>query len=875
MTLPFDSNQNSQQDVPPFSLAPFPRIAGLLLLLVLPLLVAWGIDQSATLSVGALFLPLHGFAAILVVVLTVLVALTGWSYQGIDGTYGSMLLTSPFLAVGLLSLTGVVFYVQPTLGEMSLAPGQVMLLMLCAHLIASVALMGVVLFPHKQDIPPRYQRYVFLGGGVVVAGLIYWLCITVFPVTVQALTNTGVMSLVSAAAMAMMMVNMTTVIILSQRSPPATGFDMREIFRAALLLGLSGGCFLLQTTLTGMLSLLGMLYAAFAYGSVYHMVSGGCSRAVARRLRQSQQQLQREQAAVQQYADRVRLIAEHARDVIFRYRLLPEPGFEYISPAITHVTGYTPEEYYADPQLEQRVIHPDDQQIYNSMLRSGDSPARLPILRRVHRNGTLCWTEQNNWPVYDNAGRLIAIEGIIRDITERKEAEEQLHYMAFYDGLTDLPNRVLFQDRLQRAIVQSRHAGQSGALLLLDIDRFRSINDTLGHAVGDRLLRVVAERLQVCVREYDTVARLGGDEFAIILTEVPSVQGVVQAVQHILTVLSSPVYLEGREIYASASIGIALYPTDTSQPDVLIQYADVALYRAKSMHRSSYAFYTDDLHRRTLETLKIENDLRKSIERADFCLYYQPRIDLANGQMVGVETLVRWQHPEQGFLLPNRFISIAEESGLIVPLGKWIINAACAQGKAWRQAGLPPLRVAVNLSAVQFARPDIVCEVAQALETSGLEPEHLELELTESMLMHDAEEVIARLYELKALGVWLSVDDFGTGYSSLSYLKRLPIDTLKIDRSFMRDVPHNADDVTIASTVIVMARSLNLHVVAEGVENEQQEAFLRDHHCDEVQGNRYGLPMRPDAIVQRLRQSRATLLMHRNGLPHQGDIKTL
>jgi diguanylate cyclase (GGDEF)-like protein len=436
--------------------------------------------------------------------------------------------------------------------------------------------------------------------------------------------------------------------------------------------------------------------------------------------------------------------------------------------------------------------------------------------------------------------------------------------MAFYDTLTDLPNRALFHDRLRQAILQARHGGHLVAVLFLGIDRLKVINDTLGHSTGDQLLRAVAERLRSSVQERDTVARLSGDEFALVFASPASMQDAAQMARHMLTVLARPFYLNNHELYTSASIGIALYPTDTTDAELLVQYADVAMARAKNQGRNNYTFYTNTLHTRTLEWLKLENDLRKAIEWGNFCLHYQPQIDLRNGRIVGVEALVRWRHPQLGFLSPNRFIPIAEESGLIIPLGRWILHTACTQCRAWQLQGLPAVRVAVNLSALQLARAEIVSETTQILRDTGLEPPYLELELTESMLMHDAEATIATLYQLKQQGVSLAIDDFGTGYSSLSYLKRLPIDTLKIDASFIQDIPHNPDDAAIATTIINMAHNLDLRVIAEGVENESQEQFLFEHGCNEVQGYRYGRPTPASDLARMLADPHHYIPIHLN-----------
>jgi diguanylate cyclase (GGDEF)-like protein len=450
---------------------------------------------------------------------------------------------------------------------------------------------------------------------------------------------------------------------------------------------------------------------------------------------------------------------------------------------------------------------------------------------------------------------------VIDDVTERKEAEERIRYMALYDALTDLPNRVLFRDRLRHAIARAQRAGTLVAVMFLDLDRFKAINDTLGHAIGDQLLQVVAQRLRNCVRASDTIARLGGDEFTVILTGLTKTQDAAHVAQKILDTLSEPIYLDGRELYTSTSIGITLYPSDTSDVDSLIKYADVAMYRTKNQGRNSYTFYTSDMHVQATEWLTLERDMRISIDRHDFFLHYQPQYNLNTGTIVGVEVLVRWQHPDLGLLSPTRFIPIAEETGLIIPLGFWILRTACLQNRAWQIAGLPPLHIAVNLSARQLAWNDLVGEIARILQETEMDPEYLVLELTESTIMHDTETMVAQLRSLKALGLRLAIDDFGTGYSSLSHLKRLPIDTLKIDRSFVHDIPHDRDDAAIATTIIAMTQALNLRVIAEGVESESQELFLRQQGCHEIQGYLYSQPISAADMTTLLRSK--TVIMQR------------
>lgn len=428
-----------------------------------------------------------------------------------------------------------------------------------------------------------------------------------------------------------------------------------------------------------------------------------------------------------------------------------------------------------------------------------------------------------------------------RDTTERKQAEGRLHYLAHHDGLTDLPNRVLLMDRLSQALTRAPWHKRLVAVLFLDLDHFKRINDTLGHNIGDRLLKDVAARLLTCVRAGDTIARLGGDEFAIVLSDVAQPQDVPKITQKILDALSRPFKLVARQLFITTSIGISLYPDDGQEADTLLKNADAAMYRAKEHGRNNYQFFLSDMNVQATERLALETALHSAVTREEFLLHYQPLVDLRTGKIIGMEALLRWQSPEHGLVSPAQFIPVAEESGLIVPIGQWVLRTACAQNKAWQAEGLPPVRVAVNLSARQFQQENLVETITEVLRETGLDPNALELELTESIMQDTA--AIQTLRQLKELGVEISIDDFGTGYSSLSYLKRLPINTLKIDQSFVRNMTTDKDDAVIAKTIIGLAHSLHLKAIAEGVETIEQLEFLRSHGCDRIQGYLFSRPL--------------------------------
>jgi diguanylate cyclase (GGDEF)-like protein/PAS domain S-box-containing protein len=450
---------------------------------------------------------------------------------------------------------------------------------------------------------------------------------------------------------------------------------------------------------------------------------------------------------------------------------------------------------------------------------------------------------QNMAAVRDAAGQVTHYIGSFRDITQQKEAEAHIQHLAHFDVLTDLPNRTLFQDRLGHAMERARREGHALAVLFLDLDRFKAVNDTLGHLKGDRLLQAVATRLHGCLRQGDTVARLGGDEFVLLLEDVTSAAEVQLAAEKVLAVFAQPVPLGEQELFIGASIGISLFPQDGDTSELLLRNADTAMYRAKEAGRNRLYFYDPAMSLAALERMAMENAMRHALVRDELFLAYQPQLDLRSGLVTGVEALVRWNHPQEGLLAPDRFIHLAEETGLILPLGQQVLYTACESAARWQRELQRPLRVAVNVSGRQLRDNDFIGQVRQALTATALDPKLLELELTESVLMQQSADAVGLLHELKGLGVSLSIDDFGTGYSSLAYLKHLPVDRLKIDRSFIRYAPTDAGDAAITETVITLGRSLGLEVVAEGVEERVHLDFVREHRCDLAQGNYLAEPL--------------------------------
>jgi len=436
-----------------------------------------------------------------------------------------------------------------------------------------------------------------------------------------------------------------------------------------------------------------------------------------------------------------------------------------------------------------------------------------------------------------------------QNIEQRKQAEERIRHLAYHDALTELPNRMLLEDRLAKTLDQARRDSGMLALLYLDLDRFKRVNDAVGHHLGDHVLRSVAERLVATVREADTVARVGGDEFAILLPKIARAKDAVEVADRILSGLRRPLVVDDREYHATTSMGISCYPDDAEEADTLLRNANVAMYRAKEQGRDNYQFFTPAMTH-FADRLALENDLRRALERDEFVVYYQPQVNVASQQIVGVEALVRWRHPERGLVFPEDFIPVAEESGLIVPLGEWVLRIACAQARAWQEAGLPPIHVGVNLSARQFQQRNLLELVRQVLSDTSLDPHCLQLEITESAAMHDVDFTRKTLGNLKEMGVQVAIDDFGSGHSSLNYLKQLPIDDVKIDQSFVRDLATDSNDAAIVGSIVAMTHELNLKVVAEGVETEEQLTFLRDRQCDVVQGFLFSEPVPADVVEQ-------------------------
>lgn len=558
----------------------------------------------------------------------------------------------------------------------------------------------------------------------------------------------------------------------------------------------------------------------------------------ARALRESQE-------ALWEQGENLGFLVRHVPVVVYKAETGQHGRWLYVSPQIEGLLGYTPEEWLADPKLWWERIHPDDRdQVLadeEAILVSAGTKSEAAQYRMVTRDGRTIWVSDDASVIKNGSGASLYWSGILSDITDRKVLEEQLKHQAFHDPLTGLANRALFVDRVEHALARGERDGMRVAVLFVDLDDFKTINDSLGHNGGDEVLVAVAGRLRECFRPGDTFARFGGDEFAI-LVEDTSLSNATSVAYRIVDALGEPFSIGGREVMIHASVGIEFAEAQGTRTDELLRNADVAMYVAKGKGKARYQLFEPSMHTAALRRLEIKADLRRAVEKDEFVLHYQPIVSLNGGALLGMEALVRWNHPERGLLPPLDFISVAEQTGLITPLGRWVLREACRQATKWPLSN-PSISLSVNVSTTQFQQPGLVEDVANALWDSGLDPSILTLEITESVLVHDTDAVIEKLHRLKDFGVKVAIDDFGTGYSSLGYLKRFPIDILKIDKSFIDGVGNGAEEAAIAQAIIKLGESLGLEVVAEGIELPEQIDALQLLRCERGQGFFFSAPV--------------------------------
>ena len=556
---------------------------------------------------------------------------------------------------------------------------------------------------------------------------------------------------------------------------------------------------------------------------------------------------------IRQSEERYRTILDEMEDGYFELDLAG--NFTFANEADCRLLGY-PKEELIGSNFRSQIAKEEFDTVYGafSNIYITGKPQRGISYKAIRKDGSTGYAEVAGFPLRNQKGEIIGFRGIGRDITARKLTEEKIQYMATHDSLTGLPNRLMFSQLLNHAIQSANRYKRQIAVLFLDLDRFKNINDTMGHEAGDLLLKEIATRLKQTLRAVDVVSRLGGDEFVVLIDEVSNTNHVATVAHKILTSIINPLTIMGQECRITASIGISIYPKDAEDDQTLMKNADMAMYLAKEEGKNNYQFYADDIQSKSLEHQSIETNLRLALERNEFSLHYQAKVDFKTNAITGVEALLRWQNPSLGSVTPTQFIPVAEETGLIVSIGRWVMRTACAQNVAWQQQGLPPICMAVNLSLRQLTDDNLIDDIRMALHDSGMAPNLLELEITESMVMHNPARMISILAKIKSVGVRLAIDDFGTGYASLAQIKHFPVDTLKVDRSFIRNIPQDAEDKAITEAIIAMGKTLSLRVVAEGVETLEQMNFLKDHSCDDMQGYYFSKPIVPEQFADLLRK---------------------
>jgi diguanylate cyclase (GGDEF)-like protein/PAS domain S-box-containing protein len=779
------------------------------------------------------YLPFHSLMEGFAIAVSVLVFAIGWNSWSERRAGNVVVLTGTFLAVSildfahLLSYTGMPAFVTPSSASKSIY------FWLAARSVAAIGLLVAVAWPHW----PRASlttRIATLAAALGLSAFVIW-AILFQPVQLPAvfIPGRGLTDFKIGYEYALIAIHALTIIWLLAW-PGRSGFsDERRLMLALGLMILAELCFTRYVTVSDTFNILGHVYKVLAYYCIYRSMFAASVREPFQRLQASEQALREsEQRAA-------RLVSE-APDAIV---LLDPAGYLLsVNPATERLTGLA-----ADQLTDRHLVlalplapHEVDR-VRNEVAKMAAGDDREVLEFDLHRQDGVVNVEARSRTIIDH-GRVAGVQVTMRDVTARKQAERRLNQLANFDPLTGLPNRSLLLERLNAALSDARRRDRLVAVMFIDLDRFKNINDSLGHDRGDELLREVARRLGESLRPGDTVARYGGDEFVLVLANMAHIDDASQIASKIIARLAQPVLVAGRELFITSSIGITVFPFDDLSSEALLRNADAAMYLAKERGRNNFQFYTAELNTRAERRLQLETGLRHALTRNELELFYQPQVSLRDGEIIGVEALLRWRHPQWGLVMPNDFIPLAEETGLIVPIGEWVLEDACRQARAWRDSGFP-LRVSVNLSGRQLEQHGFVEFVSQTMQRHHLPPGMLDLEITESLLMQDLDAIAALLSDLAEQGATISLDDFGTGYSSLSYLKRLPIDIVKIDRSFVQDIPFDPDDTAIANAIMVLARSLGIRTLAEGVESAEQLAFLREHGCHAMQGYYFSRPL--------------------------------
>ena len=829
---------------------------GLVIGLAALFLIVWQFppQQAHAFQGLAAYLPLHSFLEVIAIAVAALVFGIGWHAHDPTRPRNLILLSCGFLAVALLDFAHAFSYQGMPDFVTEASPEKAINFWLLARYTATLTLLAAVLLPWRP-FSLAWARYVALGAALAWAGLAYWLALyhaDWFPRTF--IPGRGLTEFKVATEYVLVGLNVAAAAGIYGLGKLKYRLHLPSLLAAVLVMALSELCFTLYSEVTDAFNLLGHLYKVAAYLLIYRAVFIETVQAPYIEVHENRSQLYQEKELMRTTLHAI----GDAVLVIDRFGKI-----EYLNPTAERMTGWNSEaatgrwlhEVMGVTDIEKARLLDEEAQ----RLLSGEA-SQLYLCEKCRMGAPerQYLAEISLSALKDEAGATVGAAIVCQDVTERSEFEARLQYQAGHDPLTQLPNRLALHERLSQAMQAAGEDQAKVAVLFLDLDRFKDINDTLGHGIGDQLLRVVADRLLGCVRPEDFVGRMGGDEFMAILPNLARPEDCQPVCEAVRQAFAEPCWIGEHEFYIECSIGISVFPDDGEDEQTLVRNADTAMYHAKGLGRNTFMYYTQQMNARLVERLEIEQGLRHALERDELYVCYQPRVDVRAGRVVGAEALVRWRHPEGKAIGPDRFIAVAEQTGLIGRLGEFVLRTACRDAKAWRDNGFPDVRVGVNFSASQFDDPALLDKIRHVLTETGLPPDALEMELTEGTLMANAESALALWEELDRLGVQMVIDDFGIGFSSLSYLQRLPVDLIKIDRSFVTEITSNANDGAIVRAVIALAQSLRVDVMAEGVETEEQLAWLRQNGCEEVQGYYYSKPLTFDQFQAYLAQGAAT-----------------
>jgi len=806
----------------------------MLLLLALVQLFTWLVPMPDELRGTSAYLPLHTLLEMVAIVIAMMVFAVGWNSQDSNLSGNLVLLACIFFAVGWLDFSHALSYEGMPDFVTSSNAEKAINFWLAARFMAALALLGIAVRSWRP-IGSAMMRYLLMGAGIVVVLFVNWLVLfhsEAIPHTF--VPGQGLTPLKLTLEHLLIALNAITALLLLNKMRTPQPFNVALLFGAVCVMAMSELFFTMYADVTDIFNLLGHIYKVIAYLLIYRAIVVESIEAPYQKLDKARQNL---------------ALAVKASNIGLWNRDISSNEVNY-SPEWKAQLGYQPDELLNHFSTFESLLHPEDkvkaldqlQHVMDSSEKNYENEFRL-----CHRDGSYRWILARGEKQFDAYGTVTHLIGSHIDITERKRAEARIEHLAHFDRLTGLPNRIMLDNQFKLVLGMAQRNDESFAVLFLDLDHFKNINDTLGHSIGDQLLMEMARRLKVSIRKQDMVSRLGGDEFILILTDVDAEHAAI-VVTKLIEAASKAYQYNQHELVITPSIGIAIYPDDGASLDVLSKNADAAMYRAKSEGRNCFRFFTPEMQEHSARTLQLSNALRHALVRNELLLYYQPQVDMEDEHVIGVEALLRWQHPERGMVSPAEFIPIAENGGQIIEIGEWVLRTACTQLKSWMDSGMPPMMMAVNLSAVQFKQENITNLIVDILDDVGLSHEYLEVELTETASMANPEVAIEVMNRLDAKGIRMSIDDFGTGYSSLSYLKKFRVYKLKIDQSFVLDITDDLDDEPIVTAIISMAHSLGMQTIAEGVETVEQLELLRLHGCDEVQGYYFSRPLPADQL---------------------------